>query len=149
MNFGVHLSLSVLVSSVCMTSSSFFLNDVNLHSGFPGGASDKEPISQCRRSRDMGLILIPGLGRSPVVRRGKPLQYSCLENPKDRGVWQTTVHGVAELDTTEHTQAEFLGLCCSCSVAKSRLTLCPHGLPHARLPCPSLSAGVCSKLRGH
>ena len=73
MNFGVHLSLSVLVSSVCMTSSSFFLNDVNLHSGFPGGASDKEPISQCRRPRDMGLILIPGLGRSPVVRRVKPL----------------------------------------------------------------------------
>ena len=32
---------------------------------------------------------------------GNPLQYSCLENPMDRGVWQATVHGVAELDVTE------------------------------------------------
>ena len=71
-----------------------------------------------------GLIMIPGLGRSPEVGRGKPLQYSCLENPKDRGVWRATVHGVAEPDTTAHAQAEFLGLCCGCSVAKSLPTLC-------------------------
>ena len=36
-------------------------------------------------------------------RHGNPLQYSCLGNPKDRGVWQATVHGPAESDTTEHT----------------------------------------------
>ena len=34
---------------------------------------------------------------------GNPLQYSCLENPMDRGAWQATVHGFAELDTTEAT----------------------------------------------
>ena len=48
---------------------------------------------------DVGSI--PGLGRSPGVRNGTLLQYSCLENPMDSGAWQATVHGVAELDTTE------------------------------------------------
>ena len=36
-----------------------------------------------------------GAGRSPGGRRGNPLQYSCLENPTDRGAWQATVYGVA------------------------------------------------------
>ena len=39
-------------------------------------------------------ILIPGLGRSPGGGYGNPLQYSCLENPMDRGAWQATVHRV-------------------------------------------------------
>ena len=51
--------------------------------GFPGGASGKEPTCQCRRLRDMGSV--PGLGRSPGEGHGNPLQYSCLENPTDRG----------------------------------------------------------------
>ena len=37
---------------------------------------------------------IPGLGISPGGGHGNPLQYSCLENPMDRGAWQATVHGV-------------------------------------------------------
>ena len=44
---------------------------------------------------------IPGLGRSPGEGNSNPLQYSCLGNPTDRGAWQATVHGVAELDITE------------------------------------------------
>ena len=51
--------------------------------------------------RDAGSI--PGLGRSPGGRHGNPLQYSCLENPMDRGAWQATVHRVTESDTTEAT----------------------------------------------
>ena len=46
---------------------------------------------------------IPGSGRSPREGNGNPLQYSCLENPIDRGGWQATVQGVAESDTTEAT----------------------------------------------
>ena len=46
---------------------------------------------------------IPGLGRSPGEGNGNPLQYSCLENPMDRGAWRATVHGVAESDTTVAT----------------------------------------------
>ena len=39
---------------------------------------------------------IPGSGRSPGGVHGNPLQYSCLENPKDRGAWWATVHGVTK-----------------------------------------------------
>ena len=40
---------------------------------------------------------IPGLRRSPGEGNGNPFQYSCLENPMDRGGWQATVHGVARV----------------------------------------------------
>ena len=49
--------------------------------------------------RDVGSI--PGSGTSPGVGNGNPLQYSCLENTKDRGAWQAIVHGVTESDMTE------------------------------------------------
>ena len=45
-------------------------------------------------TRDMGLI--PGSGRSPGGGNGNPFEYSCLENPMDRGIWWATVHGVAK-----------------------------------------------------
>ena len=48
-------------------------------------------------TRDVGLI--PGSGRSPGAGNGNPLQYSCLENPMDREVWQATVRGVAKNQT--------------------------------------------------
>ena len=44
---------------------------------------------------------IPGLGRSPGEGKGYLLQYSCQENSMDRGSWQATVHGDAELDSIE------------------------------------------------
>ena len=46
---------------------------------------------------DLGLI--PGSGRSPGGGHGNPLQYSCLENPMDRGAWWATVHGVTKSQT--------------------------------------------------
>ena len=46
---------------------------------------------------DMGSI--PGTVKSPGERNGNPLQYSCLENPMDRGAWWATVHGVANGQT--------------------------------------------------
>ena len=52
------------------------------------------PPASARDSGDMGLI--PGSGRSPRGGYGNPLQYSCLENPVDRGAWKATVHGVAQ-----------------------------------------------------
>ena len=51
--------------------------------------------------RDVGSI--PGPGQSPGRGHCNPLQYSCLENPMDRGAWQATVHRVAELDMAEVT----------------------------------------------
>ena len=53
-----------------------------VHKGFPVSSVSKE--SSCMAG-DLGLI--PGLGRSPGEGNGKPLQYPCLENPKDRGAW--------------------------------------------------------------
>ena len=47
---------------------------------------------------------IPGSGRSPGVGNGNPLQYSCLENPMDRGAWWTTVHVVTESDMIEQAR---------------------------------------------
>ena len=49
------------------------------------------------------LALIPGLGRSPERGHDNPLQYSCLENPMDRGACWATVLGVSESDSTEVT----------------------------------------------
>ena len=46
---------------------------------------------------------IPGSGRSSGGGHGNPLQYSCLENPMDRGAWQAAAHGVTELVTTTVT----------------------------------------------
>ena len=43
--------------------------------------------------------LIPGLGRSPGVGNGNPLQYPCMENSMDRGTWWATIHGTTESQT--------------------------------------------------
>ena len=61
---------------------------------FPGGTMVKNPPASAGDARDTGSI--PGSGRSLGEGDGNSLQYSCLENPKDRGIWRTTVHGVTE-----------------------------------------------------
>ena len=66
--------------------------------GFPGGTKGKEPACQCRLDiTEMGLIA--GLGKSPRVGNGNPLQYSFLGNPMDKGAWQAAVHGVTQRRT--------------------------------------------------
>ena len=67
--------------------------------GHPFWFSSKE--STCN-AEDMGLI--PGSGRSPGGGYSNPLQYSCLENPTDRGAWQAVVHRVVQSDMTEATK---------------------------------------------
>ena len=65
----------------------------------PAGAKDARDASS-----------VPGLGRSPGEGNDNALQYSCLENPMDRGAWQAIVHGVAKSrtrlsDWSHYTQA--------------------------------------------
>ena len=54
----------------------------------------KNPPANAGDIRDIGLI--PGLGRFPGEGNGNPLQYSCLENPMDRGAWWATVYRAAK-----------------------------------------------------
>ena len=69
----------------------------------PSRSRDKE--FTCNSGDAGDTILIPESGRSPGGGNGNPLQYSCLENPMDRGAWWTTVHRVAKSDTIELAQA--------------------------------------------
>ena len=59
--------------------------------GFHGGSVVKNPPANAGEAGS-----IPGSGRSPGEGNGNPLQYSCLENPMDRGAWWATVHGVTK-----------------------------------------------------
>ena len=54
----------------------------------------KNPPAKAEDAGDMGSI--PGLGRSPGVGNSNPLQYSCLEDPRDGGAWWAAVYGVAQ-----------------------------------------------------
>ena len=60
--------------------------------GFPGGPRGKEPACQCRRGKRHGFD--PSVGKS-----WQPTQYSCLENPMDRGVWRATAYRIAKSRT--------------------------------------------------
>ena len=71
----------------------------------------KKPPAKVGDERDMGSI--PGSGRSPGGGHGDPLQYSCLENPVDRGAWWATVHASSPV----------LGHLCSTSVSMHLTTL--------------------------
>ena len=75
----------------------FAINDES----FPDYSAGKESACSSGDTEDPGLI--PALGRSPGGGHGNLLQYSCLENPMDRGAWRSVVYGVAE-SWTEHTR---------------------------------------------
>ena len=70
---------------------------MHLTMGFPGGTVVKNPPANARDERDTGLI--PGSRRSPGEENGNLLQYSCLENPRDRGAWWARVHRVEKSRT--------------------------------------------------
>ena len=61
----------------------------------------KNPPANAGNARDTGSV--SGWGRAPGGINGNSLQYSCLENPMDRGAWQGIVWGVKESDMTENT----------------------------------------------
>ena len=71
--------------------------------GFPGGSDGKE--STCNAG-DLGSI--PGLGISPGGGHCNPFQYSCLENPMNRGAWRAAVHGVMKSQTQLCDQAKHI-----------------------------------------
>ena len=94
--------------------------------GFPGGASGKEPACQFRRCKHTGSI--PELVRTPGEGYSNPLQYSCLENPMDRGAWRAIAHTVTK------NQAWLKW----CSMHRSCLWCHLVSLPHLLMPrlCP-------------
>ena len=85
------LEFTKLISIHCYFSESW---------GFLNGSVGKEFAYNAGNTGDTGLI--PGSGRSSGEGNGIPLQYSCRENPMDRGAWQATFHEVAESDMIEH-----------------------------------------------
>ena len=75
----------------------FYLFHIINASGFPGGAGGKEYTASAEDVRDERSIA--GSGRFSRGSHSKPLQYSCLESPMDRGVWRATVHRFTESQT--------------------------------------------------
>ena len=92
-----------------------------LAQGFSGGSVVKSLSANAGDSRDSDLI--HGLERSPGGGRGNPFQYSCLENPMDRGAWWAPVHGITKrvkpnltakqqlFSPTEKCIFQFLSIC--------------------------------------
>ena len=104
--------------------SNLWLSNIPLW-GFPGGSVVKNPPTS---AGDLGLI--PGSGGSPGEGNGNPPQYSCLGNPKDRGVWQA-VHKRVRHDLVTKQQQ------CSADTRPASLSLPPSVGVYSRLhPCP-------------
>ena len=98
---GSHVWNQIYVDEIC----NWFLRE-HMHKarGFPGGSDGK---ASAYNTGDPGSI--PGLGRSPGEGNGNPLQFSCLDNSRDRGAWQAIVHGVTKSQTRlsdQHTQVQ-------------------------------------------
>ena len=113
------------------------MKDINRGFGSDGKAS------ACNAG---GMASIPGLGRSPGEGNGNPLQYSCLENPMNRGAWRAIVQGGSKSQTqmSTCTKSHTTSVQFSRSVVSDSLQ--PHELQHARPPCPSPTPRV-HKLR--
>ena len=77
-----------------MKPTAFWKKSTMLCLGFPGDTEGKEPAGQYRRPKRYGFR--PWIRKAPGGGHGSPLQYSCLENPTDRGAWRATVHRLAK-----------------------------------------------------
>ena len=92
----------VKIIQIVVLDAHFFGAVLPCRCGFPGGASGKEPASQCRRRKRHRFN--PWVGKMPWGGHGNPLQYSCLENPHgQRSLVGQSPCGHPELDTTEAT----------------------------------------------
>ena len=98
LNFSGDMATLWLLYPLCSITKSIAITPYQFLWASQGGASGKEPSCQCRRCKRPEF--------NPWVRKilggghGNPLQYSCLENPTDRGAWQAAVHSFAESDRT-------------------------------------------------
>ena len=96
----VYIYTSQMAESLCCspeTLTTLFVNSLVIKKNLPANAGDSGYVG-----------LIPGSGRAPEVGNGNPLQYSCLENPMEKGTWRTTVHWTAksrtQLSTAQYPQ---------------------------------------------
>ena len=118
---------------------------------------------QCRICRRLGSV--SRWGRSPGEGHGNPLQYSCLENPMDRGAWWATVHGVTKsrtrlkwLSTTlpycvQGTSHGLAGIIITAALWGTKCYDCPHFIRYWRSEgfknsAKKLKKGLCIKLEG-
>ena len=94
----LNISIHVLKLHYYIVITIIFLNYIShvikvaygCYQGFPGGSSSKESSCNAGDGFNSWVREIPG------ERNGNPLQYSCLENSMDRGVWPATIHGVSK-----------------------------------------------------
>ena len=98
---------------------------------FPHGSVVKNLPANAGDAGDVGLI--PGSGRSPGGGNGNPLQYSCLENPMDRGAWWATAHGVTQSQACLPTHAHEKQASPSHGKGPDRPSACVSGLLQRQL----------------
>ena len=104
---GVQIETVLLVNDIIISlnvSKFLICKIIVLNPWWPGDSNSKESAPNVGDPSS-----IPGVGRSPGEENGKALQYSCLENPMDRGAWRATVHMDAESDMAE-TSLSLFGL---------------------------------------
>ena len=141
---------------------------LNFHTGLPVGSFGKE--SDC--CAEPTETWVQSLDQEdPLESKGNPLQCSCLGNPVARGAWWAIVHGAVRVGhdlvtipppptptllclllgkpsgCVKFTPPVISMMSCMLSSSVVSNSLPPHGMQHARLPCPSLSPGACSSSR--
>ena len=104
-----HFLSSFLICFTALLKCNWYIGNCRVR--LPRWLRGKESDCQCRRLK-RPRASFPGLGRSPGEGHGHPLQYSCLENPMDRGIWQARVHRV----TKSQAQLKWLSMDTCCQI---------------------------------